>query len=175
MKWENVLPFRPISSTSTLLVMRFILGIVLLLQTMVVAAQVDRSLVEGFWMNEEQEYIVQVYEGDDHIFYGKIVWLADSLDDFGYKMRDVMNDEPEMRSRTINGLTVLYEFEFDDYDRWRSGTFYNFETGNEYNAKMRIDDEGKLNLTGYYGIFFMFSRTKEWTRITDITNYCEKD
>lgn len=153
--------------------MRTLLLTIFLLQTIVLSAQVDRSDVEGFWMNEEQEYIVQIYEGDDNIFYGRIVWIADSLDSFGYKLRDVMNDEPEFRSRTINGLQVLYEFEFDE-DRWRSGTFYNFETGNEYNAKMRIDEEGKLNLTGYYGIFFMFSRTKEWTRINDITKYCEK-
>ena len=129
----------------------------------------DSSAIEGLWLNETGEYVVQIYHDSD-IYNGRIVWLADSLDIFNKPLRDVMNNDPELRSRLVMGLNVLYGFEYDN-EAWRHGKVYNFKNGNDYNAKLKLDDEGNLTWTGYYGLFFFLGKTKVWTKVEDREKY----
>lgn len=129
----------------------------------------DSSSIKGYWMNESGEFIVNIYQ-EDSTFKGKIVWLADSLDKFGQPLRDVMNKEPEMRSRLVRGMNVLEGFELDD-GIWKHGRVYDYKSGNDYNARMKLDDEGNLRLTGYYGILFFLGKTKVWKRVSSKGKY----
>ncbi len=142
---------------------------VFLLSTWSGFAQTEAKAIEGYWLNEDKDYVVKVYEAEGQYF-GKIVWLKDSLDIYGEPIRDVLNDVPHRRAKLIKGINVLLNFVYDD-GTWRSGTIYNYKTGNVYNAKMTIDKEGQLELTGYYGILFFLGKTKEWTRVTNKALY----
>ena len=126
--------------------------------------------ISGYWMNDTGDVIVRIYQKEDATLAGDIVWLADSLDGYNQPLRDVMNDEPEKRSRLVKGLTVLYDFKWSS-DAWRDGTYYNYQTGNDYEIKILPDENGNLRLTGYYGILFFLGKTRIWTPVVDKSLY----
>ncbi len=140
----------------------------LLLSAWALSAQNDADAIEGYWLNEEGDYVVNIYEKEGKYF-GKVAWLKDSLDIYGEPLRDVLNDAPHRRTKFVLGMDVLLNFSYND-GYWRSGTIYNFKTGNVYNAKMTIDD-GVLELTGYYGILWFLGNTKEWTKVKNKSLY----
>lgn len=152
-----------------------LLGIgVLLFSAWSLMAQTGADAVEGYWLNEEGDYIVRIYEKEGK-YYGKVVWLKDSLDMYGEPLRDVLNDLPHRRTKFVIGLDLLLGFKYDGHNYWRSGTIYNYKTGNVYNAKMTIDAKGTLKLTGYYGFLWFLGNTKEWTRVKNKADYGLKE
>ncbi len=146
---------------------------VLVMYTWCGFAQTDAKAIEGYWLNEDKDYVVKVYKAEGK-FFGKISWLKDSLDIYGEPLRDVFNDLPHRRAKLVKGMDVLLNFVYDN-GVWRSGTIYNYKTGNVYNAKMAVNKDGQLELTGYYGILFFLGKTKEWTRVTNIALYGIKE
>ena len=123
----------------------------------------------GHWLNEEKDAIIEI-SNDGGIFNGRIVWLEDSLDQFKQPMRDVLNDKSSLRSRTVKGVNMLTGFVYNDGD-WKGGEIYNFESGNDYNGKITLDEAGHLRLKGYYSILFFLGRTKTWTRPAQLEYY----
>ncbi|MBL4587640.1 MAG: DUF2147 domain-containing protein [Flavobacteriales bacterium] len=123
----------------------------------------------GYWMDEDQERIIEIYESNE-FYHGRIVWLKDSLDIFGQPLRDVMNDDPKLRSRKVLGLDMLTDYRWDD-DVWRKGDIYNYRSGNDYSGKMRINEDGDLRLKGYYSLLWFLGRTKTWKRPRDLSIY----
>lgn len=133
-----------------------------------ISAQTKNDIL-GYWFDEKQETVVRIYE-DDGLYFGKVVWIRDSLDVFGNQRRDVLNDEPELRARTVLGADMLIGFEWDGQDAWRKGEIYYYQTGNDYNGKIYLD-EGKLKLKGYFSILFFLGRTKTWERLENPAAY----
>lgn len=131
----------------------------------------DKDDILGFWLDEKRETVIEIYEHADRDLYnGRIVWLKDSLDTFGNERRDVLNDDPQLRSRKVLGTNMLYGFAWDDTDTWRKGEIYYYQTGNDYNGKIHLDG-GKLKLKGYYSILFFLGRTKTWQRLNNPEAY----
>jgi len=130
----------------------------------------SQSDISGYWLNDAGDVIVRIYKCDDGTMAGDVVWTLDSLDPYGEPIRDVMNHKPQLRSRLVKGITVLSDFEWS-YDAWRSGTYYNFQTGNDYEIKISLDKAGNLRLTGYYGLLFFLGKTKVWTPVADKNLY----
>jgi uncharacterized protein (DUF2147 family) len=125
-----------------------------------------RDEIYGFWINESKNIIVQMYDDQKGITRGKIVWLRDSLDNYGGERRDIMNSNVKLRSRKLVGIDIFYGYKYDASDHeWEGGTIYNFDNGTEYHGKMWIDENGQLRVRGYWWIFFFLSKTKTWTRI----------
>ncbi|MCF8277509.1 MAG: DUF2147 domain-containing protein [Flavobacteriales bacterium] len=124
----------------------------------------------GKWMDEEHETIIEIYKKNS-MFYGRIVWLKDSLDPtFGGKLRDVLNDDVKLRSRKVLGIDMLEGFVWDGVDAWRKGRIYYYQTGNDYNGKIYMED-GELKLKGYYSILFFLGRTKIWSPLSNASSY----
>ena len=149
--------------------MKKLIVILLILFNCSLWAQSIEEAVQGYWLNEKGASIVEVYVLDGELR-GRIVWLEDKLDAFGQPKRDVMNSDPKLRSRLLIGIDVFYDFEFKK-DTWKHGHVYNYLNGHQYNAKLRIDEDGNLIWTGYYGILVFLSRTKKWTRVADLQKY----
>ncbi len=149
--------------------MKLLTLLMILVSTTGLIAQNKADDVNGYWLTEEEDYVVKIYPKDGQYF-GKVVWLRDSLDIYGEPLRDVLNDLPHRRTKLVIGLDVLLHFTFDS-GTWRSGEIYNYQTGNIYNAKIDLDDKGQLELTGYYGILFFLGKTKEWTKVTNKALY----
>jgi uncharacterized protein (DUF2147 family) len=145
----------------------YVLGLLLILSAQSWAQ--DRNDILGYWLDQNQETVVRIYE-DNGLYFGKIEWLKDSLDAFGNIRRDVLNDEPELRSRPVLGTDMLVAFSWDGEDTWRKGEIYYYQTGNDYNGKIYLD-EGKLKLKGYFSILFFLGRTKTWTRVENPKTY----
>ena len=128
-------------------------------------AQAD---VQGYWLSEEgtaQIELAPCEPGSDTIC-GEIVWLEDPLDDDGEPLRDVNNDDPELRDREIVGLEMVWDMEPDSgrESRWSGGRIYDPESGNTYRARMDLGEDGEtLDLRGYVGLP-AFGRTSTWTR-----------
>ena len=127
------------------------------------------SSIEGYWMHESGDYIVQIADNPSELN-GEIVWLNEPMDNSGELRRDVMNKEPELRSRLILGINALEGFEPDD-DAWRSGKIYDLKSGHLYNGRLKLDGTDRLRVTGYYGILFFLGKTKVWTRVADPSEY----
>ena len=117
----------------------------------------------GLWVDERQETIIEIYEHED-LYNGRIVWIKDSLDQFGNELRDVRNDDVSLRSRKVIGSDMLLGLKWDEDDTWRRGDIYYYQNGNDYNAKVYLSEEGSLRIKGYYSILFFLGRTKTWSR-----------
>ncbi len=139
--------------------------LLMLLCTLSVFARKDNGKIYGYWINEKRDLVIFVYEDEEHVFHGKIVWMADSLDEYGTLRRDVMNNDARLRSRKLMGMNVLSGYRYDrDDNEWDGGRIYNFENGNTYRGRMWINKEGELRVRGHWWILWFLSRTKTWTR-----------
>lgn len=125
-------------------------------------AQNKATGIEGLWLNDEKTQIIEIYQKSNKYF-GKIHWTkADSEN----PMYDINNDDPALRNRSIIGLDVLADFEYNpDRYKWKSGSIYNIDNGRTYNGKMRIDEEGNLKIHGYWWFFSFLGHTYTWTRV----------
>ncbi len=123
----------------------------------------------GYWLDEKEETVVHIYEDND-LYFGKVVWLRDSLDVYGYQRRDILNNDKDLRSRKVLGTDMLIGFQWDGEDTWRKGQIYYYQTGNNYNGKIYLNN-GELKLKGYFSILFFLGRTKTWQRVENTATY----
>ena len=149
---------------------KLIIGIAFLLCAALHVSAQNKDDILGYWLDEKQETVVRIYE-DNGLYFARIEWLQDSLDVFGNPRRDVLNDDAELRSRLVLGTDMLIGFQWDGEDSWRKGEIYYYQTGNDYNGKISLGEEGKLKLKGYFSILFFLGRTKTWQRLDDPTAY----
>lgn len=120
----------------------------------------------GNWINEKEDRIIEIYKNND-LYFGKITWLKDSEKGKGVNRLDLKNPNQLLEKRNIVGIDFLMIFSyFSERDVWKEGQIYNYETGNTYSGKMSINDDGELELTGYYGILWFLGRTKTYKRIS---------
>ncbi len=130
-----------------------------------VSQDVKADDVLGVWLNEDKDAHIEVYKQDD-LFYGKIIWLKDPIDEeTGKPKLDDENPDEALQSRPVLGLLLLKDFEFDE-DEWEDGTIYDPKNGNTYSCYMKLLSEDELKIRGYVGIT-LFGRTTYWTRVKD--------
>ncbi|MBP9152876.1 MAG: DUF2147 domain-containing protein [Flavobacteriales bacterium] len=144
---------------------KWIIGLILGLLSCTNLLAQNSDAILGRWMNEKKETIIEIYEEND-IYHGRVVWLKDSLDVFGDKLRDVLNSNTKLRSRKVLGTKMLDGFVWDGTDSWRKGQIYFYHSGNEYNGKIMVSPQGELKLKGYYSFLFFLGKTQTWTRPT---------
>lgn len=140
-----------------------IIWLVLMVFSITNAFAQNGDAILGRWMDEGKETIIEIYEEND-MYHGRVVWLKDSLDVFGDKLRDVLNSNTKLRSRKVLGTKMLQGFVWDGAETWRKGQIYFYQTGNEYNGKITMSETGQLKLKGYYSILFFLGKTQTWTR-----------
>ncbi|CAM2005407.1 DUF2147 domain-containing protein [Acanthopleuribacter pedis] len=122
--------------------------------------------VLGTWFTEKDDSRIEIYACEGK-FCGKITWLKDPLYDEHDQMAgkpkvDRENPKKALRSRSIVGLEIMTGFVFDE-GSWVSGRIYDPESGKTYKCKMKISEEGHLQVRGYIGIPAL-GRTTTWTR-----------
>ena len=120
----------------------------------------DRETVKGLWSSDSS--IFRVYELNSEL-YGEIVALnepaytkEENPEKAGQPRMDTLNPDPNLRSQPILGLHMFKEYRFDD-GQWQ-GSIYDPQSGKTYQSKMKISNEGHLEIRGYIGIP-MFGRT----------------
>ena len=135
----------------------------------------NADAILGKWMDESEETVIEIYKpANKNIYNGRVIWVKDSLGSFGEGLRDVLNDNTGLRSRKVLGTNMLEGFVWDGTDTWRKGEIYYYQSGNDYNGKIYLDEEGSLRLKGYYSILFFLGRTKTWKRVSNLKPRIEK-
>ena len=93
---------------------------------------------------------------------GTIVWLKEPVKD-GAPVADDKNPDESLRGQPVLGLCIVRNFEYDGDGEWSGGTVYDPESGNDYKGKMRLTEDGMLELRGYV-LIPLFGRSETWVR-----------
>jgi uncharacterized protein (DUF2147 family) len=141
------------------------------------------SGIAGYWLKETEDphksALIKIYADGDG-FDGSIVKLryphfvkgekssaGDVIPDshVGKVKADVLNPDPALRGRPIQGMQLIDGFKFEGRDAWGGATIYNPEDGKTYTCKASLSADGKtLKVRGYVGVP-MLGRTQTWTRV----------
>ena len=134
----------------------------------------DGDAILGVWATDPDgnggQAHIEIYAVGD-LYSGKIVWLEEPLytaededGEEGEPKIDRNNPDPDLQSRPIMGLELMQGFKFDGKGTWKKGTIYDPDNGKTYKCKVRIGEDGELNVRGYIGVS-MLGRTSVWTRV----------
>lgn len=136
----------------------------------------DEDLIVGRWKPSNGRSVVSIYKGksengeDTDKYYGKIIWLKQPNDDKGNPRKDVNNPEEDLRDKTVKGLVIIKDMEFEEVDGktiiWSGGTIYDPNNGSEYSFEAEISkkNEDVMSGRGFIGVA-LFGRTDTWTRL----------
>lgn len=115
----------------------------------------------GMWLTSNGKAKVRIYRAGDQYF-GKLVGGSDLYEADGKTpKKDVKNDDPSRRGRTVKDLVFLNGFKYSD-GSWTDGTIYDPKNGSTYSCKMKLKG-ASLEIRGYIGIS-LFGRTEIWKR-----------
>ena len=119
----------------------------------------------GLWLNEDKDAHVEIYK-EKGMYYGKIVWLKEPIDEVTGKPKlDDENADESLRTRPVLGLLILKDFVFDGSSEWEDGTIYDPKNGKTYSCYMAFEDKNLLKIRGFIG-FSLLGRSTYWTRVT---------
>lgn len=135
----------------------------LFISSLAAKAQADKIL--GTWLNEPKDAKIEVYKKGDEYF-GKIIWLKNNVNEDGTSPKlDSKNEDEKLRSRTIVGINILKDLEWDEDDNeWDDGEIYDPRSGSTYSLYAKLEDANTLYLKGYVG-FSLIGRSTTWTRV----------
>jgi uncharacterized protein (DUF2147 family) len=114
----------------------------------------------GVWSTPDAKSRVQISSCGDALC-GKIVSLKEPTTPDGKPKLDIHNQDAGQRTRPLVGLSLLSGMK-PDGEQWK-GSIYNPEDGKTYTAKMRLDGDNRLNVSGC--VAAVFCKTQNWTRV----------
>jgi len=115
-----------------------------------------QQAILGKWLTPEKDGHIEIYEQGNKYF-GKIVWGKDIR-------LDEKNPKPELRKRSLLGVTILNGFEYKN-NQWINGTIYDPNNGKTYQCKMELEKGNKvLRVRGFIG-FSLLGRTELFTKV----------
>jgi uncharacterized protein (DUF2147 family) len=117
----------------------------------------------GVWRDASERVLVRVYPCGDRLC-GKLVWFKWPNDDQGLPLVDLNNPDPALQMRPLLGLTILHGLRRTEDDMWEDGEIYDPNSGENYRARMWIQDDGTLRVRTYE-LFPLFGETHIWTRV----------
>lgn len=126
------------------------------------AAYAQKNKIEGVWLNEEKTAKIEIFKAKDNLYYGKIIWLKEPLEN-GMPKLDKNNSDKSKRIKPLMGLFVLSKFKQDGAQNYEGGSIYDPQNGKTYSCKITYKNPSLLNIRGFIGIS-LIGRTSEWTR-----------
>jgi len=113
--------------------------------------------VTGKWITAERDSIVEIGQCGTHVC-GHVLRLSIKAAD-GKPMLDRNNPDPGLRTRPIQGLTILTDFS-DGGANW-TGRIYDPKSGKSYKSYLSRNPDGTLKVQGCVATFLC--RTFTWT------------
>ena len=117
----------------------------------------------GVWLHANERIQVEIAPCNDRLC-GKIVWFRWPNDAEHLPLVDVKNPDSALRTRPLLGLVVLRELRSAGPRSWQDGRIYNPDDGQEYKARMSIEDDGTLRVRAYV-LLPLLGKTQRWTRV----------
>lgn len=127
----------------------------------------DSESICGIWLEEKKQSHIAIYKTDDGKYEGKIIWLAEPLDENGNIKLDKENPDKDLRNQTIKGLVIINDLIFIERNKWSQGSIYDARSGKKYSLNANLKDENTLFMRGYVG-FSLIGKTTTWTRLPEI-------
>jgi uncharacterized protein (DUF2147 family) len=121
------------------------------------SADAAAASVAGRWLTDDGKAIVEIAACGRQMC-GRIARVLDTSP--GVPDRDVNNPDPQRRGRALIGLPILWGFDRGEAS-WEGGRAYDPKTGNSYDARLRLNADGSLRVTG---CVLVVCRSKTWTR-----------
>lgn len=121
------------------------------------------AAVEGFWLTENREAIVETRICGTEIC-GHMVWMEDPVDEAG-KARLAVDGTP------LCGIQLIGDLKADGAGRWDGGWVLDPRSGDRYSATLAELSPEKIKLRGYLVVPFLGS-SQVWTRVADDRGGC---
>ncbi|NNF34064.1 MAG: DUF2147 domain-containing protein [Saprospiraceae bacterium] len=103
---------------------------------------------------------IEIYEVDGKLN-GKIIKLIGEEDDIVCeKCKDEKKNQP------VLGMEIMWKMKPHKENEWKGGKIMDPENGKEYKCKLKLAEEGVLEVRGYIG-FSLLGRTQKWFRYTE--------
>jgi uncharacterized protein (DUF2147 family) len=103
--------------------------------------------VEGEWLTQSGSGKVRIgpCAGKPDRMCGAISWLKNPADAVA---KDNQNPDPALKSRTMLGLPMIWNFKQAAPGRWAGGKIYDPNSGKTYDSKMSVNADGTLKVEG---------------------------
>ena len=121
--------------------------------------------VEGLWLTQPKNGIVEISRCADGALCGRLVWLRITPADNNPRAVDDRNPNPELRDRPLCGITMMWGFHPAGAATWSGGSIYDPQSGNTYQGTITLRPDGTLDLRGYV-LISLLGRSETWTRFT---------
>lgn len=131
--------------------MKYIISSLLLCITLNMNAQNNKAFL-GKWLTEDKDSVIEFFVSKDGKYTAKIVELIPATDKNGKTILDKNNPNPAKRHLPVQGLTIFYDFEYED-GKLTKGKLYDPRTGKDYRGKIWIEDD-ELMVRGYIGFLY---------------------
>tara|TARA_Y100000994_G_scaffold201556_1_gene172238 strand:+ start:85 stop:513 length:429 start_codon:yes stop_codon:yes gene_type:complete len=140
-----------------------ILRIITIIFPIIVIGQ-ESNMICGTWLEEKKQSHIEIYQIDNDTYEGKIVWLAEPLNELGEIKLDKENPDKSLRNRKIQNLIIIEKLKFIETNQWSNGSIYDARSGKTYSLNAKLEDQNTLFMRGYIG-FSLIGKTTRWTRI----------
>lgn len=117
--------------------------------------------VEGDWLTQSGSGKVTIgpCPGKPALMCGRLTWLKDPADAVA---KDTHNPDPALRTRTILGLPMIWNFKAAGQPgKWTGGKIYDPEAGKTYDSKISINANGTLKVEG---CILVICQAQTWKR-----------
>jgi uncharacterized protein (DUF2147 family) len=157
------------------------ISIVSLIITLPFGALAVDTPIKGVWQTQKhdgRDVRIDIADcaSDANLLCGKIVWLQQPTypsddEEAGKPKRDRHNEDPQMQSRPLLGLSLLRDFREESPTKFVDGRIYNPEDGKDYTCELTLDDNNSLTVYGYVDILGIMpvGKTQVWKRVSSAT------
>lgn len=138
----------------------FVLASLFLLLTSMTSAP---DSIVGKWLSDDKDFNWEFYKSGN-TYSVKVITSKDVLEADGKTFKkDINNPDPELRTRSLQGVTFITGLKFED-DEYTGGKVYSFRDGKTYDCYASVTGD-KLSIRMYKGISvlgatFKFNRIK---------------
>lgn len=118
----------------------------------------------GTWQAENGQMKIEMFEAGG-AYAGRLLWGQRAVEADGKTFkRDVHNPDPTLRTRSLQGITILQNLKWDPKDRrWEGGSLYDGTSGRTISARVSLAG-GKMEMRAYMGSP-MLGRTLTFRRV----------
>lgn len=111
--------------------------------------------IVGIWYSPVKEGKVEIFKTGEQ-YYGKLIYLKKSVDNYGKPVLDVNNPDQEKRNMPLVGILLLKDIKYDVKKNSWKGKLYDYDgaKGNTYDSYLTITENGNLNIRGFWGLSF---------------------
>ena len=96
----------------------------------------------GVWVTQDNDSKITFACDTSGKLYGQVTWVDNMHTNCGELLLDVNNPDESLRGKTILGLRLLNDFEYNQSkNKWINGTIYDPTTGKTYKCQMWVQDD----------------------------------